>query len=581
MSDCERLTKPPTPENLHTPQKPPQTSPQDQKVPPMPLYRDLFVQDTWPGVDLSLDLSLGGLPRTVYYLWCGDKQFLFRHYLVLLSSIRILRASKIIFMHDHLPQNDGNLYNTWFDEFKYSVPNFQLLQVAGTCGRKDSLKAVLELLPTEGAIVLGENALIPRLPTGIEHMPLWLALSGEDVSRGVLIAQRGFNNTKSHDYLRDVKTVKSSCVTAEQYTVPVDDIHCIIVDSDVHPRDVWQGQTPFAELARWLYYGRRSPILALPDPSRPIPRIAHYVWLKADPSAADRDLPFSKFLSMISALYVGGFQHVYVHGNVEPEGKWWQQLRSENVTFVRIEKPTPMFQMDFPILWPTATSSAILLLNYGGAYMDTDAVWTSRVPDWLLHYPVVATFDWQNWDPWPNAFNLGVLLARPQAPWLRHWLTTFRHYQSSDSGFTAIMLPYRVYEHYPDELYVYSRLQVICYFEKCHPTWEKDSWQESYDWKPTTFNVTGVHAIHVTHPNPVASWETPKTLKKGTDFFAEVGRHVLKQSGRMHLLQTSERASFGEEGVGSSKALSPLICKLPDGAEWERNDEWVHTRGRA
>ncbi|XP_025089204.1 uncharacterized protein LOC112561135 [Pomacea canaliculata] len=428
----------------------PNKPPQDQKRPPMPLYRDLFVQDTWPGVDISVGLTMGGLPRTVYYLWCGEKQFLFRHYLVLLSSIRILRASKIIFLHDHLPQSDGNLYNTWFDEFKYSVPNFQLLQVSGTCGRKDSLKAVLELLPTEGGIVLGENALIPRLPTGIEHMPLWLALSGEDVSRGVLIVQRGFNNTKSHDYLSDVKSAKSSCVTAEQYTVPVDDIHCIIVDSDVHPRDVWQGQTPFAELARWLYYGRRSPILALPDPSRPIPRIAHYVWLKADPAAADRDLPFSKFLSMISALYVGGFQHVYVHGNVEPEGEWWRLLRSENVTFVRIERPSSMFQMNFPIL--PANSDllrAIFLLNYGGAYMDTDAVWTSRVPDWLLQYPVVATFDWPAYNSWPDSFNLGVIMARPQAPWLRHWLSAFRHYRQSHTAFTAIQLPYRVYEHYP------------------------------------------------------------------------------------------------------------------------------------
>ncbi|PVD32148.1 hypothetical protein C0Q70_07577 [Pomacea canaliculata] len=463
----------------------------------MPLYRDLFVQDTWPGVDISVGLTMGGLPRTVYYLWCGEKQFLFRHYLVLLSSIRILRASKIIFLHDHLPQSDGNLYNTWFDEFKYSVPNFQLLQVSGTCGRKDSLKAVLELLPTEGGIVLGENALIPRLPTGIEHMPLWLALSGEDVSRGVLIVQRGFNNTKSHDYLSDVKSAKSSCVTAEQYTVPVDDIHCIIVDSDVHPRDVWQGQTPFAELARWLYYGRRSPILALPDPSRPIPRIAHYVWLKADPAAADRDLPFSKFLSMISALYVGGFQHVYVHGNVEPEGEWWRLLRSENVTFVRIERPSSMFQMNFPILpansdllshlsvlplspslslsppyvsynmpiiisadyhyheaalitsSPSRAGRAIFLLNYGGAYMDTDAVWTSRVPDWLLQYPVVATFDWPAYNSWPDSFNLGVIMARPQAPWLRHWLSAFRHYRQSHTAFTAIQLPYRVYEHYP------------------------------------------------------------------------------------------------------------------------------------
>ncbi|XP_025089211.1 uncharacterized protein LOC112561140 [Pomacea canaliculata] len=169
--------------------------------------------------------------------------------------------------------------------------------------------------------------------------------------------------------------------------------------------------------------------------------------------------------------------------------------------------------------------------------MDTDAVWTSRVPDWLLHYPVVATFDWPAYNSWPDSFNLGVIMARPQAPWLRHWLTTFRHYRQSHTAFTAIQLPYRVYEHYPDEMYVYTRLQVICYIDICHPTWEKDFRRGMDDRKSTLpFNVTDVHAVHVTYPKPAKSWETPKTLKEGTDFIAEVGRHVLKQSGRMNLL---------------------------------------------
>nr|KAG5708630.1 hypothetical protein BaRGS_034847 [Batillaria attramentaria] len=67
-------------------------------------------------------------------------------------------------------------------------------------------------------------------------------------------------------------------------------------------------------------------------------------WFSFSKSSSDvtresNRFQFLHFLSVLSALHVGGFEHVYVHGEVRPEGRWWDELNEENVTFVRLEKP--------------------------------------------------------------------------------------------------------------------------------------------------------------------------------------------------------------------------------------------------
>ena len=78
-----------------------------------------------------------------------------------------------------------------------------------------------------------------------------------------------------------------------------------------------------------------------------IPRIAHYVWLVSrNAMFGGNELQLTHFVSVLSALYVGGFRHVYVHGDREPAGALWEDLRKENVTFVRAARPETIFQTD-------------------------------------------------------------------------------------------------------------------------------------------------------------------------------------------------------------------------------------------
>ena len=67
-----------------------------------------------------------------------------------------------------------------------------------------------------------------------------------------------------------------------------------------------------------------------------------------------------------------------------------------------------------------------ILYKYGGAYMDWDVTWSSPIPDSLRRYQMVGGMDWPVYHEYPEAFNLGVAMAKPGAPFLKHFLESFR-----------------------------------------------------------------------------------------------------------------------------------------------------------
>jgi hypothetical protein len=89
-----------------------------------------------------------------------------------------------------------------------------------------------------------------------------------------------------------------------------------------------------------------------------------------------------------------------------------------------------------------------------------DALWTQRVPDWLLSYPAVVSSDWVQYGIYPDNINNGVLLASPGSLFLRQFLAAQRYYVDNDFLWNSILLSYKTYERFPDQLFVYRRLQV-------------------------------------------------------------------------------------------------------------------------
>ena len=81
-----------------------------------------------------------------------------------------------------------------------------------------------------------------------------------------------------------------------------------------------------------------------PTDDTSIPRVGHITWFSHDGVSHSKDFCFLTFLSVLSALHVAGLSHVYVHGDLQPRGQWWEQLKGENVTFVSLDANKFVFQ---------------------------------------------------------------------------------------------------------------------------------------------------------------------------------------------------------------------------------------------
>ena len=104
-----------------------------------------------------------------------------------------------------------------------------------------------------------------------------------------------------------------------------------------------------------------------------------------------------------------------------------------------------------------------VVYKYGGAYQDFDVVWTSNVPDKLLAYPTVISPAISENGLWPGGLSVGLFLARPRAPFLRHFLQTYREYRPYMPLYNSVTMSYRTMELYPDTVLVEPRIQVcVC-----------------------------------------------------------------------------------------------------------------------
>jgi len=104
-------------------------------------------------------------------------------------------------------------------------------------------------------------------------------------------------------------------------------------------------------------------------------------------------------------------------------------------------------------------------------------------------------------------------------------------FRDDDWTWNGLRQPYRVLERHPDLAFIDPHLQVICFMDRCHPTWWKNyhngnvhhlsppQGERPLDWRNDTF------AFHFCYPHPFGN---PQELLKGKGWKVEMGRMVLE-----------------------------------------------------
>ena len=127
--------------------------------------------------------------------------------------------------------------------------------------------------------------------------------------------------------------------------------------------------------------------------------------------------------SMAERLKPDEIRFYYAH---EPNGPWWDLTRPL-LSLVRIDPPTSIFGN--PLIHPAHRADIVRLdklIEHGGIYLDCDVLVVRDFDALLGHHCVLGL---QGEEPRIGLCN-GVILAEPNARFLRRWYETYRTFRS-------------------------------------------------------------------------------------------------------------------------------------------------------
>ena len=476
------------------------------------------------------------IPNTVHYVWCGERWFEFHHYLSVKSVLREVKPDLVIFHYDVLPTIDDWIYNTWFDELKKEFP-FIYTRPAGyqekICldSKNANPKFINKQLRKHGGMYVHEQTMFLQFPIWLRKYDF---VKGRDYKTGYgfLLAKKGFPRRKSPfervgNFTLKVKHAK--CISFESLKSNTASL-CINIESTIYPKDIWLRNDEFGRATRRVFYGSPEIREAKPNYDSLIPNIAHMVWLGGG------HMDFVFYLSVLSLLHVVNVDVLYIYGDAPPSGHYWERVKDHpRLHLMFREAPHTVFGTKIKDLSHVSDTWRVdFMIKYGGIYVDTDAIMVKPLDKFIRGFDAVASYDWKLMNPpFPDVINFGVMAGKKNAPYWHLFQKSMSWFRDNDWTWNGLRQPYKLQEKYPNLIRVDPKLQVICYYLSCHPTWHPDYHNESIDhlnsnsikdWRHDTF------AFHWTYPNP-PELHNETVLYQSDTVFAKIGKFILEKAG--------------------------------------------------
>jgi hypothetical protein len=470
----------------------------------------------------------------VMYYWCGksSRMFEFQHYLSMKSVIRSLHPDAIFFLYEEYPIIDQPLmYNTWLDELKQSFPFIyaEKLKDGGACrkGISQRIEDIMSELTKRGGFYVHENTLLTPTVSKIRNTRKVKALNHK-TGHGFLMIQKGLRF--GEQYQENIDCEDNSQATNNVHA------YCVNIADGIHPKDIWESDTRFGELARWAAYGETSHQRPEPDYRELTPSIAHYVWI------GNGKMDYTFYLSVLSVIYVAKIDKVFIHGQ-QPTGPYWNKIKGHSKIKV-IDRYSKVYVFGQSVRGVSHRSDIWRLdfMNkYGGLYIDTDVIFVKPLTDYLRAFDAVMSYDFTTGtmkNPYPDKFQSGVMLGKKGSKFWKEFMNTMRKYRDDLWSWNICSVPYKVKERYPKTILIHNRLQVNCPQGKCHPTWWPNykNWSIHHlstnsipDWRNDAF---GYH--FAAGGSPPEFCDEKKTLTSKT-MFGEMARHVLKEASLLKI----------------------------------------------
>jgi hypothetical protein len=185
-----------------------------------------------------------------------------------------------------------------------------------------------------------------------------------------------------------------------------------------------------------------------------IPKVLHYCFgMSAD--AGGKPWSLIHYVCLRSAIELIRPTDVFFYCEHEPTGPWWELSRAI-VSIERIKAPREIFGN--PLLNAAHRADVVRLeklLSRGGIYLDADVFVHGAFDSLLGHATVLGK---QVVDDTVIGLCNAVILAEPQAPFLKRWHSEYRSFRSKgyDTYWDehSVRVPYQLSKQFPDELTV-------------------------------------------------------------------------------------------------------------------------------
>ena len=112
------------------------------------------------------------------------------------------------------------------------------------------------------------------------------------------------------------------------------------------------------------------------------------------------------------------------------------------------------------------------MYKYGGIMLDPDIIFIRPIDTMLYHYEAVISLDHTTYPPFPDMFNLGISISKPQSQFAKMWIESERNFLDGVWLWNVGAATYKLWERNPSIALISRHLQIMCNrYRTCRPFW--------------------------------------------------------------------------------------------------------------
>lgn len=423
---------------------------------------------------LQADLDLQKSPFTVHYMWCRKSHFEYKHYLSIMSVVKVLRPDEIVFHYLEMPFVDRKGYFTWFEEIQQDIAMLSLRPIhhARYCGH-DFAQAVIKDLdfPSPFGVFMTDDIAITDLSRSLVHHlvtdSLCLQYHHDSCSeRQVPIEERKFQlflvpQSEPYSLADKEGRIVLQCPIISNFNQADSKTFCVQLNQRLFPSDIWFQNSKFDAFVREIVYSVQKPLLPVQFAHTSIPRIAHIMM-----SASDGTFDPLCYSSVKSAFVIGQMEYVFLYSHSNPAGPLWEKLASDYAVIY-----IPLETSQSSTLYDLLLYGMQILLQHGGMLTTCDVIVQKQIES-LRHSSTVSSVQKSEFHLMHHRLDFSVMFARPGSVFLKTFIPVLSQLRQVGSQRDIGAVGYHVYEQLPAAVYIETNLcsHHICTDSVCKTT---------------------------------------------------------------------------------------------------------------